>query len=197
MPSMVSLLALMLLSVPAVASEPVAGPPAPPPGIRGGAFEVGGTGGVAVWDAGLGLEPCAWFGGFAGHRFQPLADRFHFGFRAGWEGCVTDQKVTSDRVDMILIDIGFTYGIKPVDWLIVYGLTGGGFLIADTTPSGGKPFPRMAFQGGGGVAAAFGYFYVDASVRVMAFENIQFGGFGGTTGTVGSPVITLSVGAHI
>ncbi len=166
--------------------------------FRGGSFEVGGLVGGAVWDRDLGLEPCAWFGGFAGHRFDPLAERLYMGFRAHWEGCVTEQKVTTDRIDMILVDIAFTYGVKVTDWLIVYGLSGGGFLIADSTPSGGRPFPRTVFQGGGGAAVTLGpYLMLDVAVRALVFENIQFGGFGGTTGTVASPAFTLSIGGHI
>ena len=166
--------------------------------IRGGAFELGGLGGVAVWDSDLVLEPCAFFGGYAGHRFEPLAERLHMGFRAGWEGCVTQQKFTNDRIDMIFVDIAFAYGVKLTDWLIAYGLSGGGFLVADSTPSGGKPFPRTIFQGGGGIAATLGkYLMVDVSVRMLVFENIQFGGVVGATGTVASPIIALQVGGHI
>lgn len=166
--------------------------------LRGGAFELGGLGGVAVWDSDLVLQPCAFFGGYAGHRFDPLAERLHMGFRAGWEGCVTEQKFTGDRIDMIFVDIAFTYGVKLTDWLIAYGLSGGGFLVADSTPSGGRPFPRTVFQGGGGVAAVLGkYLMVDVSVRMLVFENIQFGGVVGATGTVASPIVALQLGGHI
>ncbi len=166
--------------------------------VRGGAFEVGGLVGAAVWDQDLTLEPCAFFGGYAGHRFEPLAERLHMGFRAGWEGCVTHQKVTNDRIDMIFIDVAFTYGVKLTDWLIAYGLSGAGFLIADATPSGGRPFPRTVFQGGGGIAATLGkYLMIDVSVRMIVFENIQFGGVVGAAGTVASPVVGLQVGGHI
>jgi hypothetical protein len=166
--------------------------------VRGGAFEVGGLGGVAVWDADLVLEPCAFFGGYAGHRFDPLAERLYMGFRAGWEGCVTHQKFSGDRIDMIFVDVAFTYGAKLTDWLIAYGLSGAGFLVADSTPSGGKPFPRTVFQGGGGIAATLGrYLMIDLSVRMFVFENIQFGGFVGSAGTVASPIVALQVGGHI
>lgn len=166
--------------------------------VRGGSFEVGGLVGGVVWDRDLGLEPCPWFGGFAGHRFEPLAERLHMGFRAHWEGCIGEQKVTEARIDMILVDVAFTYGVRATDWLLLYGLSGAGFLIADSTPSGGRPFPRTVFQGGGGAAVVLGpYFLLDLSVRLLVFENIQFGGFGGTTGTTASPAFTLSIGAHI
>lgn len=166
--------------------------------VRGGAFEVGGLGGYAVWDDDLVLEPCAFFGGYAGHKFDPLAERLHLGFRAGWEGCVTEQKFTQDRIDMIFIDVAFTYGVKPVDWMIAYALSGAGFLIADSTPSGGRPFPRTVFQGGGGLAVVLGkYFMIDLNLRVILFENIQFGGVVGAAGTVVSPVVGLQIGAHI
>jgi hypothetical protein len=185
----ISLVALLIgLLLPTLASAEV----------RGGAFEVGGLGGVAVWDSDLTLDPCAFFGGYAGHRFDPLAERLYMGFRAGWEGCVTQQKITQDRVDMIFIDVAFTYGVTITDWLIAYGLSGGGFLIADSTPSGGRPFPRTVFQGGGGIAATLGkYLMIDISVRMIVFENIQFGGIVGANGTVASPVIGLQIGGHI
>jgi hypothetical protein len=166
--------------------------------VRGGSFEVAGTVGVGAFDPAVGADPCAWYGAYVGHRFRPLAERFHLGFQAGWEGCVTKQKVTGDRVDFILVDFGFTWGVKATKWLIPYGMTGGGFLVADTTPSGGQPYPRTAFQGGGGVAAVLAkYLLLDLKVRVIAFENIQFGGFGGTTGTTANVVTTFSLGGHI
>ncbi len=166
--------------------------------IRGGAFEVGGIGGGVPWSNKLGLKPCGWFGGFAGHRFEPLAERLYLGFRANWEGCITDQQVTEDRIDMILIDVHFTYGVKATEWLLPYGTSGAGFLIADATPSGGGPTPRTVFQTGGGLLFSIGpHLIVDASVRLLIFENIQFGTIQGQFGTVVSPLFSLAVGAQI
>ncbi len=166
--------------------------------VRGGSFELGAVVGVVPWDQKVGLEPCAWFGGFAGHRFDVLAERLHLGFTAGGEGCVGEQKISGARIDMILIDIAFTYGVKVLPWLMPYGLAGGGFLVADATPSGGGPTPRTLFQGGGGVTATIGkYLLVDVGVRMIVFENIQFGGLQGQTGTVASPLFYLKLGAQI
>ncbi len=166
--------------------------------VRGGSFQLGAVAGVASFGDRLGLKPCPWFGGYAGHRFQPLAERLYLGFRAGWEGCVTAQRVTDARIDMILVDVAFTYGIRVTDWLMPYGLSGGGFLVADSTPSGGKPFPRTLFHGGGGVVATIGpYLEVDVGVRILVHENIQFGGVQGQVGTVASPLLFIQVGAQI
>lgn len=181
-----SVLLTMLLAAPASAE------------VRGGSFQIGGVAGVASWGERLGLKPCVWFGGYAGHRFEPLAERLHLGFRAGWEGCVTSQRVTDARIDMILIDVGFTYGVRVTDWLMPYGISGGGFMIADATPSGGGPIPRTVFQGGGGVVATIGpYLEVDIGVRLLVHENIQFGGVQGQVGTIASPLVYLQVGAQI
>ncbi|MCP4870854.1 MAG: outer membrane beta-barrel protein [Proteobacteria bacterium] len=166
--------------------------------IRGGSFEAGGVGGAAVWSSDLGLKPCGWYGGFAGHRFQPLAERLHLGFRAAWEGCVTQQRVTDERVDMILVDVGFSYGVRVLPWMLPYGFSGGGFLIADSTPSGGDPTPRTVFQTGGGVAITLGpYLLLDIKVRLLVFENIQFGSIQGQFGSVVSPLFAIALGAQI
>ncbi len=166
--------------------------------IRGGSFEAGGIGGAAVWSSDLGLKPCGWFGGFAGHRFQPLAEKLYLGFRAHWEGCVTEQKVTDERVDMILVDVGFSYGVQVLPWLLPYGTSGGGFLVADSTPSGGGPTPRTVFQTGGGVAITIGpNLLLDVNVRIFVFENIQFGTIQGQFGSVVSPLFSVGLGAQI
>jgi hypothetical protein len=166
--------------------------------IRGGSFELGALGGAVSWSPRLGLQDCAWFGGFAGHRFDPLADRLYLGFRAQWEGCVSRQKVTDQRVDMILVDIGFSYGVRVLPWLLPYGMSGGGFLVADSTPSGGGPTPRTVFQTGGGVSITIGpYLLLDLSVRLLIFENIQLGTIQGQFGTVASPLFGVGFGAQI
>jgi len=122
----------------------------------------------------------------------------HLGFRAHWEGCITEQKVTDERVDMILVDIGFSYGVRVLPWLLPYGISGGGFLVADSTPSGGGSTPRTVFQTGGGVAITLGpYFLLDVSVRLLIFENIQFGTIQGQFGTVASPLFSIGIGAQI
>ena len=102
--------------------------------LRGGAFEIAGVGGVGTWGPKVGLKPCAWFGGMAGHRFPAQAERLHLGFRAGWEGCIAQQQRTQARIDMIYVDVGFTYGVRALDWLLFYALTGAGFVLADSTP---------------------------------------------------------------
>lgn len=165
--------------------------------VRGGSFEVAGFAGVGLWQPKVGVRPCAWFGGAAGHRFQPVAERIHMGFRATWEGCVGAlDEPARRRVDMILVAANFSYGVKPVDWMLVYGTVGAGMLLSDRTPSGGSPDPRLAFVGGPGVLVTLGkYLFVDLSMRVLVFENFTFGG--ARVGNAGAPVITLAVGAQI
>ncbi len=165
--------------------------------VRGGAFEVGGLAGVTLWQPKVGVKPCAWFGAMAGHRFQPVAQRIHMGFRATWEGCVGAlDTAAAPRVDMILVAVHFNYGIKPVDWMYVYGTVGAGMLLSDRTPSGGSPDPRLAFVGGPGVLVTAGkYLFIDLSMRVLVFENFTFGG--ARVGNAGAPVFSLAVGAQI
>lgn len=172
---------------------------APPPGIRDGSFSIAGTVGAASWDRKLGLQPCLWFGGHAGHRFPALAERLHLGFRAGWEGCVTAvDTLWEPRIDMILVDVGFTYGIRLTSFLQPYVLLGGGFLLADGSPSGGELVPRTAFQGGGGASFVLGsYLLLDIGARVLVFANVPFPGVGLHAGTTVSPVFSISLGAEI
>lgn len=165
--------------------------------IGDGAFELGGLGGVAIWSQRVGLKPCVWYGGSVGHRFPRMAEKLHMGFRAGWEGCVSEQKVTGDRIDMIYVNMGFSWGIRARPWLLPYAITGAGMMLGDATPSGGVTHPRTSFHGGFGVTATLGdYLFVDLCFRMIVFENFQFGGYGGQPGTVGSPLIALSVGAQ-
>ena len=166
--------------------------------IRGRSFRIGGVIGVAPFSPKFGLEPCPWFGAQVGHRFQAIAEKLHLGFRMGAEGCVGEQTLTGDRVDVILVDFAFTYGVKVTDFLQPYGISGAGFGVIDAVPSGGRTHPRTVFQGGGGIEVSLGpYFILDASVRIIVFENVQLGGFGGEAGSVVNPVITLSIGAQI
>jgi len=166
--------------------------------VRGRSFEIAGVGGVVPWQSKVALEPCGWFGAFIGHRFDPLAERLHLGVRAGWEGCVGEQTFTGNRIDFILIDFGFTYGVKVTEFLLPYGLIGAGFALIDAVPSGGETHPRTVFQTGGGAQFVLGkYFMIDVSVRVLFFENVQLGGFGGEAGTTASPLITIGFGAQI
>ncbi len=70
--------------------------------------------------------------------------------------------------------------------------------MADATPSGGRPTPRTLFQGGGGLAITLGpYLLLDVGVRLLVYENIQFGGVQGQAGTTASPLFSLQVGAQI
>ncbi len=175
--------------------------PSAPPEARAevgdGAFEVGGVGGVAVWGQRVGLKACGWYGGSVGHRFPRMAEVLHMGFRAGWEGCVSEQEVTGDRIDMIYVNMGFSWGIRAKPWLLPYVITGAGMMLGDATPSGGVTHPRTAFHGGAGVMVTLGdYIFVDLALRMIVFENFQFGGYGGQPGTVGNPLIALSVGAQ-
>ena len=165
--------------------------------IRGGSFEVAGFAGVGLWQPKVGVKPCAWWGGMAGHRFQPVADRIFMGFRATWEGCVGAlDTAAAPRVDMILVGAHFNYGVRTFDWMLVYGTVGGGMLLSDRTPSGGAPDPRLTFAGGPGVMVTAGkYLFVDLNLRVLVFENFNFGG--AQAGNAGAPVITLAVGAQI
>jgi hypothetical protein len=189
-------LALALALVLAVGG-PLLAPRSASAEIGDGAFQIGGVGGVAVWSRRVGLKPCAWYGGEVLHRFPRLAAVIHLGFRAGWEGCISRQEVTDDRIDMILIDMGFSWGIRARPWLLPYVITGGGMMLGDATPSGGKTHPRTAFHGGVGVTATIGdYLFVDLAFRMIVFENFQFGGYGGQPGTVGSPLVSLAVGAQ-
>ena len=180
------------------ADAPSAPPAVPKPWIRGGSFEIAGIGGVVPWQDKVGLEPCVWFGAMAGHRFNPIAERLHLGFRAGWEGCIADQTFTGARIDFILIDFAFVYGVRATDFLFPYGLMGAGFGIIDATPSGGVPHPRTVFQAGGGAQFVLGgYFMIDLSVRLLVFENVQLGGFGGQAGSAVNPLFSFSIGAQI
>lgn len=167
--------------------------------VRGGSFEVGGLAGLGLWQPKVGVRPCAWFGGLAGHRFQPVADGVFMGFRATWEGCVGALDTPArQRVDMILVGAHFNYGVSVVDWMYVYGTVGAGMLLSDRTPSGGGPDPRVTFMGGPGVLVTAGkYLFIDASVRVMVFENFNFGALGAQAGNGSAPVLTLAVGAQI
>ena len=82
--------------------------------------------------------------------------------------------------------------------MLPYGFSGGGFLIADSTPSGGDPTPRTVFQTGGGVAITLGpYLLLDIKVRLLVFENIQFGSIQGQFGSVVSPLFAIALGAQI
>lgn len=183
----------------AAATVASAAPHALPPGIRDGSFEIMGTVGGARWDDRLGLDPCTWFGGAAGHRFPAFAERLHLGFRAGWEGCITE--VASDRaprIDMILVDVAFQYGVRLWPWLLPYASLGGGFLLADGSPSGGELVPRTTFLGGGGATVVLAsYLLVDVNVRLLVFEAIPFPGVGLHGGSTVSPVLTVSVGGEI
>jgi hypothetical protein len=166
--------------------------------IRGRSFQIGGVVGVVPWQNKVGLEPCGWFGATIGHRFAPLAERLHLGFRAGWEGCVAEQTFTGSRIDFILVDFGFTYGVKVADFLQPYGLAGAGFAVIDATPSGGGPHPRTVFQSGVGIQVTIGpYFMIDASIRLLIFENVQLGGFGGQAGGAVNPLFSIAIGAQI
>jgi hypothetical protein len=165
--------------------------------VRGRAFEIGGLGGVIPFQAKVALEPCPWFGAFIGHRFEGI-DRLHLGVRAGWEGCVGEQTFTGDRIDFILIDFGFIYGVRVTDFLFGYGIIGAGFALIDAVPSGGVTHPRVVFQTGGGAQFILGkHFLIDASVKVLVFENVQLGGFGGQAGSTASPLFTVAFGAQI
>ncbi|MCO4771300.1 MAG: hypothetical protein KDA24_14800 [Deltaproteobacteria bacterium] len=193
-------LLLALALVPLIPAEtPRVGPAEAVAEVRGKAFEVSGLVGIADWQPKVGLKPCAWYGGMAGHRFEAVAERLHLGFRATWEGCITALDVESaPRIDMILIGGHFNYGIKPVDWMMVYGQMGAGMMLADQTPSGGATTPRMTFMGGPGVIVTLGkYFFFDASLRFMIFENFQFGTLGGQAGNAVNPVAALIIGAQI
>lgn len=188
-----ALLSALLLGV-------VAAFPAPAQAeIRGGAFEVGGLVGVGLWQPKVGVRPCAWYGGMAGHRFKPVAERFHMGFRATWEGCVGALDTPArPRVDMILVGAHFNYGVRTFDWMYVYGTVGAGMLLSDRTPSGGAPDPRVTFVGGPGVTVTAGkYLFVDVSVRVMVFENFNFGTIGAQAGNASAPVVAVAIGAQI
>ncbi len=166
--------------------------------VRGRSFEIAGIAGVVPWHSKVALEPCGWFGAMIGHRFDPLAERLHLGVRAGWEGCVGEQTFTGNRIDFILIDFGFTYGVRVTDFLLPYGLIGAGFALIDAVPSGGDTHPRTVFQTGGGAQFVLGkYFMIDVAVRVLFFENVQLGGFGGEAGTTASPLISIGIGAQI
>jgi len=167
--------------------------------VRGKAFEVSGLVGIATWQRKVGLRPCAWFGGMAGHRFEAVADRIHMGFRATWEGCVTALDTAArPRVDMILVGGHFNYGVKPTDWMLVYGQVGAGMMLGDRTPSGGELTPRLTFSGGPGVLVSLGkYFFMDASLRLLVFENFQFGSLGGQAGDAVNPLVSLIIGAQI
>jgi hypothetical protein len=168
-------------------------------GIRDGSFEVGGVVGLVAWDSDLGLERCWLYGGEVGHRFPALAQRLHLAFRGGYKGCITHLATPSHRrVDMALIDVGFEYGIRLQPWLQPYAVVGGGFLLADETPSGGRTQPRTCFLGGGGVVVTLGaYVYVDLSLRLWSFENFQFRGWTGRAGNTWNPVLSLAVGGEI
>jgi hypothetical protein len=166
--------------------------------IRGRSFQIGGIVGVVPWSDKVGLEPCGWFGATVGHRFAPLAERLHLGFHAGWEGCVAEQTFTGDRIDFILVDFGFTYGVRATEFLFPYGIAGAGFAVIDATPSGGGPHPRTVFVTGGGVELSIGpYFMIDLSIRLLIFENVQLGGFGGEAGSAFNPLFSIAIGAQI
>ncbi len=193
-----ALIAVML--VPLVPGERLEPGPAEAFGeVRGKSFEVSGLVGVASWQRKVGLKPCAWYGGMAGHRFEAVADRIHMGFRATWEGCITALDTASaPRVDMILVGGHFNYGIKPVDWMLVYAQVGAGMMLGDRTPSGGTLTPRVSFSGGPGVLVTLGkYFFLDASLRLLVFENFQFGDLGGQAGNATNPLVALTIGAQI
>ena len=167
--------------------------------IRGSAFEVAGLVGAVDWQDKVGLRPCAWFGGMAGHRFKAVGERFHLGFRATWEGCVTALDVESrPRVDMIFVGVHFLYGVRTFDWMFVYGSVGAGMMLGDRTPSGGTPTPRTTFMGGPGMTVTLGkHLMLDLSMRLVVFENFQFGILGGQAGDAVSPLVALMVGAQI
>jgi hypothetical protein len=182
---------LLLLVVPVAAPSPARAE------IGDGAFQIGGLGGVVIWGQRVGLKPCGWYGGSVTHRFPRMAEKLHMGFRAGWEGCIGRQEVTDNRIDMIYVNMGFSWGIRARPWLLPYAITGAGMMLGDSTPSGGETHPRTAFHGGVGVVATIGdYIFVDLTFRMIVFENFQFGGYGGQPGTVGSPLIALSAGAQ-
>ena len=188
---------LLLVALALLLSIPSLAPPAARAEIGDGAFQVGGVGGVAVWSQRVGLKTCGWYGGDVTHRFPRMAKVLHLGFRAGWEGCVSEQHVTGDRIDMIFVNMGFSWGIRARPWLLPYVITGAGMMLGDATPSGGVTHPRTAFHGGVGVTATIGdYIFADLAFRMIVFENFQFGGYGGQPGTVGSPLIAVSVGAQ-
>ena len=188
---------LVLLLLPSVLRA--AEDPPKKAGIRDGSFEVGGAVGWIGWDTALGLEPCLLYGGEVGHRFPALAERLHLAFRGGYEGCISHLRTPlRRRIDMALIDIGFEYGVRLTSWLQHYGLIGGGFLLADETPSGGQTQPRTCFQAGAGVVATLGpYVYLDLSLRVFSFENFQFRGWTGRAGNTWNPVVTLAIGGEV
>ncbi len=179
--------------------QPLWGPSSAQAEVRGKSFEVAGIVGGAGWQRKTGLRPCVWFGGMAGHRFEAVADRIHVGFRATWEGCITALDTeTRPRVDMILVGGHFNYGIKPVDWMLVYAQVGAGMMLGDRTPSGGTLTPRLSFSGGPGVFVSLGkYLFLDVSFRLLVFENFQFGSFGGQAGGTVNPLGSLIIGAQI
>jgi hypothetical protein len=41
------------------------------------------------------------------------------------------------------------------------------------------------------------YFFRDASLRLLVFENFQFGTFGGQAGDAVNPLVSLVIGAQI
>ena len=186
---LLALLLLLIVSVPGTARAEV----------RGKSFEVAGLVAIADWQDKVGLKPCAWYGGMAGHRFEAVAERIHMGFRATREGCITALDTASaPRVDMILVGGHFNYGIKPLDWMLIYGQVGAGMMLGDRTPSGGTLTPRVTFSGGPGVFVTLGkYLFVDVSLRLLVFENFQFGGFGGQAGNATNPLVSLTIGAQI
>lgn len=193
-------MAITSLALPLVpAGQPSWGPADAVAEVRGNSFEISGLVGVVNWQRKTGLRPCVWFGGMAGHRFEAVADRFHVGFRATWEGCITALDTASrPRVDMILVGGHFNYGIKPVDWMLVYGQVGAGMMLGDRTPSGGTVTPRLSFSGGPGIFVSLGkYLFLDASLRLLVFENFQFGTLGGQAGDAVNPLVSLIIGAQI
>jgi len=167
--------------------------------LRGSAFVLGGVMGGGFFQGKSDLDSCNWWGVRAGHRFAPFSgvERVQFGFRAGWEGCVTEQTGIG-RVDLVYVNVTFTVGIRVArSWLVYWG-TGAGMLLGDTTfEPDGEVKPRPSIHLGPGVMWALGkHLVLDLSVFGIVFEGFDFGSTtsnGSTLGVIPTFTVALQI----
>jgi hypothetical protein len=166
-------------------------------GIRGPAFEIGAVVGAGLWSSNVGLDHCPWFGLRIGHRFAPFSskERLFLGFRAGWEGCFTEERNTGGAVDMIYINLSLLYGIRIGKPLLLHWTVGMGMLLADASKAGGSVDPRLSGHMGPGATVVIGeHFLIDLTILAVIFGNLEF--TDSKTTAVGI-VPTLMIGAQI
>jgi len=186
---------LLLLATVGVASAPRS--VAADTGIRGPAFEIGAVGGGGLWSSNVGVDPCPWFGLKIGHRFAPFSPkkRAFLGFRAGWEGCFTEENTAGGAVDMIYVNFSLLYGIRIAKPLLLHWSVGMGMLLADATKADGDIDPRLSGHMGPGATVVIGeHFLIDLSVLAIIFQNLEF--TDSKTSAFGI-VPTLMIGAQI